>query len=72
MSKFSPNKIKGESHPSSGNASSKMRGPQNGDSTGDVYRVKLELELREVWLLIGRSMDTPLYMSLYDWVMITR
>ena len=35
-----------------------MQGPQNGDSTEDVFlRVKLELKMKQTWHLIRRSVD---------------
>ena len=57
---------------SNGNAREKCRLHKMVTPLGMYKRVKLELELREMWRLIGRLVDTPLYVSLYDWVLITR
>ena len=38
-----------------------MQGPQNGDSTEDVFlRVKLELKMKQTWHSIGRPVDAHL------------
>ena len=70
--KFSPNKIKKQVMPSSGNTSSKMRGPQNGNSIGECLEgqtwTQVEGNVTFDWSISGY----PLYMSLYDWVLITR